>query len=107
MEDHPEVAPKGTILLTGANGGLGVAMVKQIASRPDLANLHGLYMVRDAASAPALRSAIAGAVRPHPHDVVSLDLTRLEDVRKVAADINARVASGQIPPIRALILNAA
>ncbi|KAG8163455.1 hypothetical protein KVR01_006752 [Diaporthe batatas] len=107
MADHQKFAPKGTVLLTGANGGLGVAMVKKIVSRPDLANLQGLYVVRNAASAPSLRSAVAGAVRPHPHDVISLDLTRLDDVRKVAADINARVASGQIPPIRALILNAA
>ncbi|KAH8760594.1 putative short-chain dehydrogenase [Diaporthe sp. PMI_573] len=75
MAGNTEVAPKGTVLLTGANGGLGVAMVKKIVLRPDLANLHGIYL--------------------------------LEDVRKVAADINVRVASGEVPLIHALILNAA
>lgn len=99
--------PKGTVVLTGANGGLGVAMVKKIVSRPELAAFHGLYAVRNAASAPALRSAIQDAARPHSHDVLSLDLTRLDDVRKVAASINSLVAAGKIPPIRALILNAA
>ncbi|KAK2603184.1 hypothetical protein N8I77_009662 [Diaporthe amygdali] len=98
---------KGTVILTGANGGLGVAMVKKIVSRPDLAAFHGIYTVRDASSAPALRSALHDAIRPHSQEIVSLDLTRLDDVRSVAADINSRVAAGKIPPIRALILNAA
>ncbi|KAK7749677.1 hypothetical protein SLS53_000256 [Cytospora paraplurivora] len=99
-------APKGTLIITGANGGLGVAMVRRIVSRPDLAALHGVYMVRSS-TAPALRSAIDNAVRPHSHEVVPLDLTRLQDVRRIAADINSRVEAGEVPPIRALILNAA
>lgn len=106
-EDTRVVAPKGTVVLTGANGGLGVATVTKLLSRPDLAALHGIYAVRNASSAPALQSALQGAVRPHPHDIVSLDLTRLADVRKLAADINSRVATGEIPAIRTLILNAA
>lgn len=107
MTESMKKTPKGTVVLTGANGGLGVAMVKKIVSRPELAAFHGLYVVRDATSSPALQSAIKGAARPHPHDVLSLDLTRLDDVRKVAASINSLVAAGEIPPIRALILNAA
>lgn len=35
-----------------------------------------------------------------------MDLSLLDNVRKVAADINARVKTGEIPPIRTLILNA-
>lgn len=42
-----------------------------------------------------------------PHDIISLALSRLDVVRFAAADINSRVASSEIPPIRALILNAA
>ncbi|KUI60677.1 Short-chain dehydrogenase TIC 32, chloroplastic [Cytospora mali] len=100
-------APKGTVVLTGANGGHGVAIVKKLVSRPDLTALQGIYAVRDVSSAPALQSALQDAVRSHPQDVVSLDLTRLEDVHKLAADINSRVAVGEIPPTRALILSAA
>ncbi|KAK8106958.1 Short-chain dehydrogenase [Apiospora kogelbergensis] len=40
------------------------------------------------------------------HEQISLDLSRLSNVREVAAAVNARVQSGTIPPIRALILNA-
>ncbi|KAK6949325.1 hypothetical protein Daesc_009400 [Daldinia eschscholtzii] len=99
---------KGTILLTGANGGIGLAVVRKLVSQPDLAAYHGLYAVRDASSAERLRSVLGGPTAgPHPHDILSLDLTRLDDVRKVAASINARVAAGEIPAIRVLILNAA
>ncbi|KAI0484130.1 putative short-chain dehydrogenase [Xylariaceae sp. FL0804] len=98
---------KGTILITGANGGLGVAMVRNIVSRPELAAYHGLYAVRDASTATGLQSTLNDvSADPHTHDILSLDLTQLSDVRKVAATINARVAAGEVPPIRALILNA-
>ncbi|KAI1501963.1 putative short-chain dehydrogenase [Biscogniauxia marginata] len=103
-----EISPKGTILLTGANGGLGLAVVRKIVSRPELATYHGLYAVRDSLSSQRLRSALRDAtLGPHPHDIVSLDLTRLDTVRDVATTINARVAADEIPPIRVLILNAA
>lgn len=99
---------KGTILLTGANGSLGSTMASQIASTPELAAYHGLYAVRDAEAAPVLRTALAQhkTSNPHTHDVISLNLADLDSVRAVAAAISARVAAGEIPPVRALILNA-
>lgn len=100
---------KGTILLTGANGSLGSTMASQIASTPELAAYYGLYAVRDAQAAPVLRTALAQhrtTTSPHAHDVISLNLADLDSVRNVAATINARVAAGEIPPIRALVLNA-
>ncbi|KAK0747392.1 putative short-chain dehydrogenase [Apiosordaria backusii] len=99
-------AAKGTILVTGSNGGLGSAIAEQIASSPELSAYHGLYTVRDAGAAPALTAALARGAHSHTNDVLSLDLTRLDDVRSVAEMINDRVSSHQIPPIRALILNA-
>jgi NAD(P)-dependent dehydrogenase (short-subunit alcohol dehydrogenase family) len=81
-------AVKGTILVTGANGGLGSAIAEQIASKPELSAYHGLYVVRDATSAPALTSALARGALSHPHEVLSLDLTKLTDVRQVAEGIN-------------------
>lgn len=106
---------KGTFIVTGANGGLGSAIVSQIVSSPQLsASYHGLYMVRNAATAHALDTALAAPSSPkqdsgvssHSHEKVSLDLTQLSNVRKVAADINERVAAGTIPRIHALVLNA-
>ncbi|KUJ19299.1 putative short-chain dehydrogenase [Mollisia scopiformis] len=97
---------KGTILLTGANGGLGSAIANQIASKPEFAAYYGLYTVRDASSAPDLKSALAAGTSSHPHDILSLDLTNLDSVRQTAEAVNARVSAGEIPPIKALILNA-
>ncbi|KAI1438098.1 putative short-chain dehydrogenase [Xylaria sp. CBS 124048] len=98
--------PKGTIILTGANGGLGTAVAKQLSSRTQFTGYHSLYTVRDTTSAPELRLAI-GQERPtHPREILSLNVANLNDVRRVAGAINKRVAEGQLPPIRALILNA-
>ncbi|KAK7921457.1 hypothetical protein PG985_009479 [Apiospora marii] len=96
---------KGSILVTGTNGGLGSAIVKQIANDQELSRYHGLYTVRDSQNAPAVSSILA-STPSHPHELCSLDLTNLDIVRHLAMDINARVAAGTLPPIRALILNA-
>ncbi|KAI1402857.1 hypothetical protein F4819DRAFT_453046 [Hypoxylon fuscum] len=99
--------PKSTIILTGANGGLGSAIVSQIASL-ELTRHHGLYTVRNTMAAPNLSSALEAARSTHPHssDALALDLTNLTNIREVAATINRRVQTGEIPPIRALTLNA-
>lgn len=99
-------APNGTILLTGANGGLGTAIVDVIVSKPDLSGYHGIYTVRDPNTATTLKSALR-ATKSHPHEILSLDLSDLATVRKAAAAVNAKVSAGEIPRIRALILNAA
>lgn len=97
----------GTILVTGANGGLGCAIVARILSSPELANYHtGIYTVRDANSASNLEATLNSAPPEHAHKVLDLELTSLAKVRAFAKDINDKVASGELPPIRALILNA-
>ncbi|CAG9939756.1 unnamed protein product [Clonostachys rosea f. rosea IK726] len=113
MSNPAGTKPSGTILLTGASGTIGSAIASRIASSPALsAEYHGLYTARKAETASELKSALyrshssSGSTSPHPHDILSLDLSDLSAVRDVAAKINARVASGEIPPLRALILNA-
>ncbi|TVY47458.1 Short-chain dehydrogenase-like protein [Lachnellula occidentalis] len=98
-------AAKGTVIITGANGGLGSAIAKQLVFRPEFVNYHGIYLVRDANSAAGLNSALA-TTSSHPHDVFSMDLTDLDSVRKTAEGINLRISAGSIPQIKTLILNA-
>ncbi|KAI0161234.1 NAD(P)-binding protein [Xylariaceae sp. FL1272] len=97
---------KGTILVTGANGGLGCAITSHIISSPELSRYHGLYVVRNASSAAALANTLKSAPDHYTYEIVQLDLSVLDNVRAVARDINARVASRVIPPLRALILAA-
>lgn len=85
--DEMATPAKGSILVTGANGGLGSAIVESIASSPELSSYHGLYAVRNAAHAPSLTSALAHSAK-HSHDIVGLDLTKLDAVRKTAERIN-------------------
>ncbi|GAW25122.1 putative NAD -binding domain protein [Rosellinia necatrix] len=100
-------ATKGSILVTGANGGLGSAIAEHIAREPELSTYHGFYTVRDATSAPALASALAhgGSTHPHEHDVVSLDLTRLDNVRQVANHVNVRRYPQTITAINTLTVS--
>ncbi|KAJ9133876.1 Protochlorophyllide reductase B, chloroplastic [Pleurostoma richardsiae] len=99
-------AKKGMILITGANGGLGSAMVSHIVSSDLGRDYHGLYAVRNPKTADVLKDVLAKAPQ-HKHDVVAIDLGSLASVRETAAAINQRVATGSLPRIRALILNAA
>lgn len=101
----------GSILITGANGGFGSALVSHIASTLELRAYHGIYTVRNDASATAVDAALREArvdtsTAPHSFEKVSLDQSRLSAVREVATDIKSRVEAGQIPPIRAIVLNA-
>ena len=96
---------KGTVLITGSNGGLGSAIVKQVASEPKLSGYFGLYAVRDAPSSQNLGN-ILSENTAHPHEVIHMDLSDLNSVRQVAKTINARVEAETLPPIQALVLNA-
>lgn len=96
----------GSIVVTGANGALGVAIVGQILRRKDLASNECIYTVRKAATASNLNNVLRSAPSSHKHHIQDMDLASLSSVRDAAAEINRRVSSGEIPPIRALILNA-
>ena len=99
------MAPQGTIVVTGANGSFGTAIVSRILA-PDLASsYHGVYTVRNSLS-PALDKTLAAAPPSHASTKLPMDLSSLSSVREAANTLNRRVASGEIPPIRALILNA-
>ncbi|KAI1770958.1 putative short-chain dehydrogenase [Hypoxylon cercidicola] len=104
---------RGSIVVTGANGGLGSAIVSKIVSTPELRSYHGIYAVRNSNIAtPALDSALkvtpptSPSTPAHPYYKLSLDLSRLDKVREAARDINSRVAAKELPPIHAIILNA-
>ncbi|KAK7954644.1 NAD(P)-binding protein [Apiospora saccharicola] len=95
---------KGSIIMTGTNGGLGCAIVRRITSTPELVRYHGIYLVRDATQATAFKSLLASAPPSHSYEIISLELCRLADGREVARGLKSRIAAGEIPPIRALLL---
>ncbi|KAH7030616.1 uncharacterized protein B0I36DRAFT_112392 [Microdochium trichocladiopsis] len=98
----------GTILVTGANGGLGSSVASQVvAGKVFDGTYHGLFLVRDAAKAAALNAILASATRRGGNNtVVSVDLSSLASVRAGAAQIKQLVDAGKIPPLRAMVLAA-
>jgi NAD(P)-dependent dehydrogenase (short-subunit alcohol dehydrogenase family) len=98
---------KGSVLITGANGGLGSGFVSNFINSPYASSYRGIYTVRNPATANSLKKVLEKAPQSHQYEIIPFDLSSLESVRATAADINAKVANGTWEPIRALILNGA
>lgn len=101
------MAPNGTLLLTGANGGIATGFVSQFLKSPHASQYKGCYTVRDLKSSSTLRNTLATASSSsHEYEITPLDMSTLESTRAGATAINKRVSEGLLLPIRALILNA-
>ena len=88
-----------TVIITGANVGIGFATAKVLSSRPDW------YVLLACRNESKAGQAIDDIQQAHPHShvgFVPLDLFSLSSVRRVPAILSAM----QIPPIGGLILNA-
>ena len=97
----------GTVIVTGANGGLGKAIVAQFLADSNSAHYKGLWGVRDPSKATQLKEVLKELPNAAEHELSKIDLSSLASTRASAASINARVVSGELPPIRVLVLNAA
>jgi hypothetical protein len=96
------VLPKSSILVTSTNGELGSAIVRHLALSPGLAEYRRLFTVRDTSACKSLWLALGVSPRPKgegPDNIVSLGLSSLSEVRKVAGTINSQVQQGRIPPL--------
>jgi NAD(P)-dependent dehydrogenase (short-subunit alcohol dehydrogenase family) len=95
---------QGTLIVTGAAGGIGRAIAKRWTESPHPCT--GLFTVRNAdnVNVQPLRDILLQS--DYHYSIASLELSSLTSVRSFAADINARVSSGTLPPIQALVLNA-
>ncbi|KAH7073094.1 hypothetical protein BKA63DRAFT_473561 [Paraphoma chrysanthemicola] len=98
---------KGSVLITGANGGLGSAFVSNFIKSTYGSQYRGLYLVRNPSTATDLNAVLRSAPASHTSEVLPMDLSSLQSIRGLAANINTRVANGTLEPLRAVILNAA
>ena len=73
---------------------------------PNTSSYKGQFAVRNPSTATALQAVLAASPSAKDHEIITMDLSNLSSVRKAAKEINDRVKSGEIPPIRALLLNA-
>lgn len=97
----------GTIIVTGAAGGLGLAVAETVLNRNESYNCLFTVRDKDAARAKPLHDLIASSSNNNEASTPEIDLSRLDSIRAFASDLNRKVSSGKLPPIKALILNAA
>ncbi len=97
---------QGTMIVTGAAGGIGRAIAERFAI--DHSDKYtGVFTVRNTSkpNAQLLRKTLSKA--KNPFAIFALELTSLSSVRSFATEINSRISTGSLPPISALVLNAA
>jgi WW domain-containing oxidoreductase len=98
---------KGTILITGANGSLGYWFVWTLLR--NYPSCFAILAVRDdGAQDPntsRLRKLIAG-FKDAKVSIEKVDLASLPGVRYFADSVSARISTGALPPISALVCNA-
>lgn len=95
---------KGTILVTGANGGLGRGYITALTKSPYAQEYHGIFTDRDEAAVKELDVFMGTRGPGHEWETAALDLGSLAGIRAFAGGVNARVAAGALPPVRALVL---
>ena len=99
---------EGCIIVTGANGGLGSAFANALLSSPEGKRYKSLFTVRNPGTANDLNKILSKNVNSGADtEIIALDLSDISNIRRAALDINLRVASGALPPIRAIVCNAA
>jgi hypothetical protein len=94
---------KGTVLVTGANGSLGLSFVQQLLQNHP--SYFFLLTVRNASdqdpNTKKLREIVASA-HAAKTSIEVLDLGSLTNVRGFADDVEKRVTAGEIPPLSAV-----
>lgn len=94
---RPETEPRGTVLVTGANSGVGRAASERLARR----GWRVLMLCRDPGRGEVARRAVADAAAGPGPELVVADLERPEQVRSAAATV---VERGE--PLAAMVANA-
>lgn len=97
----------GTIILTGANGSLGIPMVDYILQQyPDLTLI---LTVRDDSDQDSSTIELRRILAQHSNAtaiVRRLDLSSLDEVATFSHDIQVKISNGKIPHLKAIICNA-
>lgn len=94
----------GTIIITGANGTLGLALVQQLTHAYPTQHKQ-LLLVRDASPTDA-HTARLRARAPASAEIHGVDLNSLSAVRAFASTVEQRIAAGELPRVRAVVCSA-
>jgi NAD(P)-dependent dehydrogenase (short-subunit alcohol dehydrogenase family) len=97
-------SPKGTIIATGAAGGIGSGWLLSHLKSPQAKLYHTIYII-DPSAPRNLREILQIHAPPeHTYEVLPLDLSKMSAVRLAAMDFNTRVQKGELGKIKILML---
>jgi len=98
---------KGTVILTGANGTLGLPTSEELLR--NYPEYHVIFTVRNDSEEDPNTAKLYRLVKNYGSknaEIKALDLGSLAAVREFTTSTSSRVHSGQIPPISAILCNA-
>lgn len=102
----PATRPTQTVLITGGTSGIGLAAARTVLRSPN-GPWHVIVANRDPARArAAVEELTRSAATGNTVESLAVNLASLSSVRSFAGALTARVRSGQVPPIQAVICNA-
>jgi NAD(P)-dependent dehydrogenase (short-subunit alcohol dehydrogenase family) len=96
--------PKGTIIATGAAGGIGSGWVLSHLQTPQAKLYHTIYFIHPSAPGNLKQVLETYAPAEHTYEILPLDLSKMSEVRIAASSINDRVAKGELGKIKVLLL---
>jgi NAD(P)-dependent dehydrogenase (short-subunit alcohol dehydrogenase family) len=88
--------PEKTVLITGANAGIGKEVARQLALRPEMARIY--LACRNQERASSAKAELEAGTGRHIFDIVVMDVANLDSVRAGLAAVNG--------PVDALVMNA-
>ena len=97
-------SPKGTIIATGAAGGIGGAWLLSHLQSPQAKLYHTIYIIHPSAPGNIREILRDHAPAGHTYEIFPLDLSKMSEVRLAAAEFNSRVEKGQLGKIKLLML---
>lgn len=98
------MAPKGTIIVTGAAGGIGSGWVLQHLKTPQAKQYHTIYFIHPSAPGNLKEILETHAPPESTHEILPLDLSRMSEVRLAASALNGRISRGELGRIKILLL---
>lgn len=95
---------KGTIIVTGAAGGIGIGWVLENLKTEQAKLYHTIYFIHPSAPGHLKENLEAHAPAEHSYEIIPLDLSKMSEVRLAATSLNTRIAQGELGTIKILLL---
>jgi NAD(P)-dependent dehydrogenase (short-subunit alcohol dehydrogenase family) len=95
---------EGTIVITGAAGGIGNGWLMEHLKSPQAKSHHTIYIIHPTAPGNLQQTLDRYAPKEHKYEIIPLDLSKQEDIRSMGKGLNERIAAGELRRIQLLLL---